>query len=110
MVDKIKELCKRNNTSIAEIERECGFGNGSIRKWDDTSPTVARVKAVADFLNVSVIEIIGNEKNLPKDGSGEITQQEFDFIRLFRLLPSDLQADVYDQVESALRRRGLLPE
>ena len=56
MVDTIKRLCKEKKTTIAAIERACGFGNGSIRKWDSASPAYERIKAVADFLEVPVSE------------------------------------------------------
>ena len=65
MVDTIKRLCKEKKTTIAAIERACGFGNGSIRKWDSASPAYERIKAVADFLGVSVSEITSEQKEKP---------------------------------------------
>ena len=75
MVDTIKRLCKEKKTTIAAIERACGFGNGSIRKWDSASPAYERIKAVADFLGVSVSEITSDQKENPapkRDGLSEI--------------------------------------
>ena len=65
MVDTIKRLCKEKKTTIAAIERACGFGNGSIRKWDSASPAYERIKAVADFLEVPVSELTGEQKEKP---------------------------------------------
>ena len=75
MVDTIKRLCKEKKTTIAAIERACGFGNGSIRKWDSASPAYERIKAVADFLEVPVSELTGEQKEKPApkwDGLKEI--------------------------------------
>ena len=75
MVDTIKRLCKEKNTTIAAIERACGFGNGSIRKWDSASPAYERIESVADFLGVSVSEITSEQKEKPapkRDGLKEI--------------------------------------
>lgn len=82
MVDTIKRLCKEKKTTIAAIERACGFGNGSIRKWDSASPAYERIKAVADFLGVSVSEITSEQKEKPalqmENGFDADTKELFD--------------------------------
>lgn len=65
MVENIKRICKEKGTTIAAVERACGFGNGSIRKWDNASPAYERIKAVADFLEVPVSELTGEQKEKP---------------------------------------------
>lgn len=37
LVDKIRDLCWQNKTTIAQLERELGFSNGSIRNWGKTT-------------------------------------------------------------------------
>ena len=82
MVDTIKRLCKEKNTTIAAIERACGFGNGSIRKWDSASPAYERIESVADFLGVSVSEITSEQKEKPtlqmENGFDADTKELFD--------------------------------
>lgn len=82
MVDTIKRLCKEKKTTIAAIERACGFGNGSIRKWDSASPAYERIKTVADFLGVSVSEITSEQKENPalqmENGFDADTKELFD--------------------------------
>lgn len=72
MVDTIRRLCKEQGKSLFSLEQECGLGNGSINKWDRSSPSVAKVRAVADALGVSVSYLIGGQekKPTPKDGDG----------------------------------------
>ena len=62
IVTRIRELAKKQNISISKIERACDLGNGTIRKWDDHTPTLDRVKKVADLLGVSIAELEGEEK------------------------------------------------
>lgn len=61
---KIKELCKRNNISISELESELEFSRGSLCKWNVNVPSITKVKAVADYLHVTVDELLkGDEEN-----------------------------------------------
>lgn len=75
MVDEIKQLCKERGTTIAAVERICGLGNGTIRKWDTFSPSFARVAKVAEFFGVDPSALYGTEqtKNDPAD-EGEVDE------------------------------------
>ena len=64
MYSKIKELCKKHNISVSELESKLTFSRGSICKWDANVPSIAKVKAVADYFGVTVDELI-------KDGEGK---------------------------------------
>lgn len=54
MYTKITMLCEKNNTSVAKLEETLGFGKGTISKWRESSPSVNKLKAVADYFGVSV--------------------------------------------------------
>ena len=58
MYSKIKELCKRNNISISELESELDFPRGSICKWDINVPSIAKVKAVAEYFDITIDELL----------------------------------------------------
>lgn len=58
MLEYIQNLCKKNGITISRLEKELGFSNGSIYKWDKTSPSVEKVIKVAKFFNVSIEEIL----------------------------------------------------
>lgn len=53
MLEIIQNLCKEKGTSIFKLEKELGFGNGTIYKWDKSSPAVDKLKKVAEYLGVS---------------------------------------------------------
>lgn len=109
MVSKIKRLCKEQGKTIFSLEQECGFGNGTIHKWDRNSPSVAKVMAVADALDVSLYDLIGEQEKKPtlmaEDGLNEAEQS---MLKLFRLVPDSDQGMVTQMIEAALRSRGLL--
>ena len=109
LLSKIRDVAGEKGYSVAKIEKECGLGNGTIRRWDHSSPSCDKLVVVADFLNVSVDSLlerssaqtsvtnsgsigvigsshapisIGNNPNI----STELSAQEQDFIRIYRSL------------------------
>lgn len=61
IVDQIRKLCERENITFAQLEKELKFGNGTIRRWDDSFPSIAKVAEVAKFFGVSVDCLINNQ-------------------------------------------------
>ena len=59
--ENIVRLCKERGITIARLERECGFGNATIRGWSVSSPSIAKVQRVAEFFGVSVEELLKKE-------------------------------------------------
>lgn len=64
IVETIKKLCKSHDTSIAALEKELEFGNGTIRKWDKAYPSADRLKKVADRFNVSTDFLLGRTSQM----------------------------------------------
>lgn len=58
IVEKIKKICKENNITIAQLEKDLKFGNGTIRRWDDSPPSITKVLAVSKYFNVDISELI----------------------------------------------------
>lgn len=56
--DKIKAMCEERGMSVRQVEAAAGLKNGAISKWNDSSPTIKSLKAVADVLKVKVDKII----------------------------------------------------
>ena len=52
ILENITKLLK--DRTIAELEREVGFGNGTIRRWEDSSPSIDKVQKLAEYFNVSI--------------------------------------------------------
>ena len=62
---KIKALCEQKGITVSKLEKECGLGNATIWHWDKVSPKVASVQKVADYFNIPICELLGDE-----DGKG----------------------------------------
>ena len=54
LLENIRRLCSKKPVSIAKLERETGISNGTISRWDTSSPTVENVQKVADYFDVTV--------------------------------------------------------
>lgn len=63
LLDRIKQLCEQKGETLASLERRMDFGNGTIRRWGDTTPSGDKLAKVADFFNVSVDYLLG--RNTP---------------------------------------------
>lgn len=64
MVEKIKQLCEKEGTTIKSLEKMLALGNGSIRRWDAQIPSVDKVLKVARHFGVSV-EYLQSEQEKP---------------------------------------------
>lgn len=58
MYEKIRELCKEKGTSIGALEEKLAFGKGTIYKWKTSSPSVDRLKKVAEALGTTIDELV----------------------------------------------------
>ena len=62
----ILAICEERHLSIRALEQAAGIGNGRIRKWDQESPRVHAVKAVADCLGVTVDSLLRERMDIEK--------------------------------------------
>lgn len=60
MYEAIKSVAKEKGVPIYKIEQDCHISRGSICKWGVVSPSVEKVKAVADYLGVTVDYLIAD--------------------------------------------------
>lgn len=51
---KISKLVSEKGISISSLEKTLGFGNGTIRGWKESSPSVEKLKKVAEYFGVSI--------------------------------------------------------
>ena len=58
LVDNIRDLCSSRKISILRLETDCGFASGTINKWDRNTPSVLKVKAVADYFGVPMDDLL----------------------------------------------------
>lgn len=60
LLERIRTLAKEQGMSISKLEDSLGFGNGTISRWDKSSPSIEKLQAVGKALNVSIAFLLGN--------------------------------------------------
>ena len=56
--DNVKKLCDQKGISIWRLERDLGFSNRSVSKWNDSEPGIRKVQKVADYLGVPIEKLL----------------------------------------------------
>lgn len=67
LVEKVKSLCDAHALTLAALERRLDFGNGTIRKWDNATPSGDKLAKVADFFCVSLDYLMDRNSNVCED-------------------------------------------
>lgn len=67
LLSRIKLLCLENGFTLKSLEKELGFGNGVVRRWDKSSPSVSAIVKVAKYFNVSMDWLCGLSNAKTKD-------------------------------------------
>lgn len=106
MIERIRELCKKNGTSLAAVEKQLGFANGSLAKTDEKTQSV-RIKALADYFGVSMEYLLtGKKEYYFSDETAAAAQEMFDDPDLHALMDAarGCPADVIRNTAQLLKR------
>lgn len=58
LINNVHNLCLGKNMFISNLEKELGFSNGSVYRWDVTEPAITKVMKVAQYFGVSVDSLL----------------------------------------------------
>lgn len=61
ILERIELLCKDRYMTVSALEKELGYGSGTIRKWAKQTPSTDKLSRVADYFRVSVDYLLGRE-------------------------------------------------
>lgn len=93
-ISHIQDACKARKTTIAELERNSGIGNGVIKGWEKSkgTPQLHQLVAIAKCLDVPFDTIaFGDEKPAPTNEDGLTVSQR----QLLQLLPLLTDQEVF---------------
>ncbi|WP_455437481.1 helix-turn-helix domain-containing protein [Hungatella hathewayi] len=122
LVDRIETKIKEKELTFKRVERECGLGNGTIKRWAEQSPRLDKLVTVAEYLQVSLdylvfgsesetspngdsidLDTYKKDQGLACDGS-PLSPIEADLVAMFRLLPPSHQEELFDLVYFKYKR------
>ena len=82
MWERVQALRLARNIPISKVEKDVGFSNGSLKKISGKTECW-RIKALADYFNVSMEYLVTGEDPSPAAGYN-ITPFEYEIIKAFR--------------------------
>lgn len=78
LYERLQETCIRQNITFKQLEREVGFGNGTLKKWEKQKPGYDKVLAVANKLQISLTWLITGKE------AAELTEEEQRLVDYYR--------------------------
>lgn len=124
LVNRIEQAIKEKGSNFKRVERECGLGNGTIKRWGEQSPRLDKLVLVSEYLQVSLdylvfgrscsetllednhdasVEHLKQAQGLICDGS-PLENEEADLIAMYRLLPEEQREDIFDLAHLKYRK------
>ena len=58
LYENIKKLAELRGITISAMEKDLGFARSSIQKFNSSSPNIEKIKKIAEYLDVSIDDII----------------------------------------------------
>lgn len=58
LYNNVRKLCAKKKISISQLEIDLDFPRSYICKWNDNEPGIRKVQKVADYLGVSIEELL----------------------------------------------------
>lgn len=117
LIERLEAVVKKKGLTFNRVERECGLGNGTIKRWGEQSPRLDKLVLVSEFLDVSLdylvfgtlrmdstpiggdvpldLEKEKREQGLACDGL-PLSDLEVDLVAMFRLLSPSHQEELFD--------------
>lgn len=80
LLDRLKNLCVKNSITLSALEKKLNFGNGTLSRWNTSSPSVDKMERVANYFHVSIDYLVGregNSENSPPSASSNETPVDF---------------------------------
>lgn len=98
LTDRIKDLAVPLGYSFASIEREAELGRGTIRKWDNNTPSADKLLKVAAILNTSMDYLMSGKFATCQ----VLSSEEQELLSLFRQLPEPKREYFKGKIEGYL--------
>ncbi|HWP52205.1 MAG TPA: helix-turn-helix transcriptional regulator, partial [Clostridia bacterium] len=116
IVERLEAVIKKRGSNFKRVERECGLGNGTIKRWETQSPRLDKLVKVSEYLQVSLDALVfgGSESETinteaEDDSTSQprfevycdgvpLTETEADLVAMFRFLDGKSREYAFDSV------------
>lgn len=100
LLSRIKALCAEKSITLASLEKTLNFGNGSLSRWDTSSPSADKLQKVAEYFDISTDYLLGNENTSLING--EVKKASDRDIRRIERARSKMSADLKQRMITVL--------
>ena len=76
VIEYILKVKKKKKVALTIIEKDCGFGRGSMSKWMESEPRISRVMKVLEYLKIDVT--LKDRTELDEDVESSLIELEKD--------------------------------
>lgn len=97
MVERICSLIKQKGLSVRAVEIALGWGNGSIKRFNTSSPSIDKIFQISEYLNVPIEYILTGEKL-----ESSMSNDEIKLITTYRKLSGTSKTKVVERAETLL--------
>lgn len=117
IVARINALLAAKGIPKQQFYKDCSITSASYSLWNTgkTNPSMKNLKIIAEYLGVSVADLMPDGENLPQENikkeatnTGDLSDAELRLIELFRKLPAETQSSFPALLEATLKAQGLL--
>ena len=103
-VDLIRALANARGLSLTNLEITLGLGNGTISRWNKSSPNSDKLVKVADFFHVSTDYLLCREEKEPADQTvNGLTKERQALIDLIMACPEERAKDLLTAMQLFLQ-------
>ena len=102
---QVQKLCKEHRITVQRLEKELGFSNGTIGRWDKYNPRLEKLSAVAAYFDCP-IEYLTNWGYAEVGRLSAIGTEEETLLRNFRLLSEKDKARILERIELLLEQEA----
>lgn len=99
--ERIKEIASKQGLNIKNLEINAGFGNGTIRRWGTSPPSVDKLLKIANMLNTTMDFLMTGES---KSISHTLSYDDVEWLSLIHQLPPEARQEFRGEIKGYLKR------
>lgn len=121
LLERIKSLCIENSISLSALEKKLNLGNGTLSRWNTSSPSIDKIQRISNYFNVSIDYLVGQgnmynhqqylEKKLaakPRDFSNQFEEMAEILGYKVRLKDGDTSSIEYNGKETQIETQKVI--
>lgn len=99
LVERIKQLAHEKELTIKAIEEGAGFGNGTIRRWDNSPPSADKLLKIAYMLNTTCEYLLTGNSQIVNS----LSKEDYEWLILIHKLPVDAQLEFKGELKGYIK-------